>query len=122
LIAATLAIAILALAGIALHLMHVLGLLLVLSIGVDYGVFLAEARLDGEQSATTVVGVAVACASTVLSFGLLAASSNPALAAVGITTAIGVILSFALAPTIYAILFPRSSRRDSARSGSDAPP
>ncbi len=43
-------------------------LLLVLSMGVDYGVFLAESRADPEGLAATVLSVLVACLSTVLAW------------------------------------------------------
>lgn len=103
--------AILALQGIPLHLLHLVGLLLVASMGVDYGVFLAEeskAARDDEHTAT-IVGLTIACLSTMGSFGLLATSSNPALSAVGLTTAIGVALSWVLAPTTSVLLTRRRS-------------
>lgn len=99
-LAATTTLAVLALAGIAVHILHVVSLLLVLSIGVDYAVFLAEARRHGARElAATLLAVAMACASTVLAFGLLAASAMPALRAIGLATGIGVLLAMALAPT-----------------------
>jgi len=88
----------LALAGLTIGLMHVVALLLVLSMGVDYGVFLAESRAEPAGFAATLLSVLVACASTVLAFGLLAMSASPALQAIGLTVGIGVLLSLVLAP------------------------
>lgn len=88
----------LALAGVTVGLLHVVALLLVLSMGVDYGVFLAESRADPAGFAATLLSVLVACASTVLAFGLLAMSASPALQAIGLTVGIGVLLSLLLAP------------------------
>lgn len=88
----------LALAGLTIGLMHVVALLLVLSMGVDYGVFLAESRADPAGFAATLLSVLVACLSTVLAFGLLAMSASPALQAIGLTVGLGVLLSLVLAP------------------------
>jgi predicted exporter len=104
LLAAGTAVAILVLLGFALNLLHVVSLLLVLSMGVDYGVFLAESREHPEQVAATVSSLLACCLSTVFAFGLLAMSSNPALRAIGLTTGLGVLASLVLAPTAM-ILF-----------------
>lgn len=104
LLAAATTVAVLVLAGYALNLMHVVSLLLVLSMGVDYGVFLAESRGRPREVAATVSSLLACCLSTVLAFGLLAMSSNPAMQAIGLTTGIGVFASLVLAPTAL-ILF-----------------
>jgi predicted exporter len=97
----------LALAGFSANLMHVTALLLVLSMGVDYGVFMVESRGHPEGPRVTVVSLVVACASTMLSFGLLAMSANPALQALGLVTGIGVGLSLLLAPSAWLLVGPR---------------
>ena len=84
-------------AGVPANLLHVLSLLIVLSIGVDYGVFLAEAP-DRRASGATMVGLMASAGTALLSFGLLALSSTPALRAIGLTVGIGIVLSLALAP------------------------
>ena len=103
-LAATTALGALALLGFAANLMHLVALLLVLSMGVDYGIFMVESRHHPEGPAPTVVSLVVACVSTVLSFGLLAMSDNPALQALGLVTGIGVTLSLLLAPTAWLLL------------------
>ncbi|RMG94549.1 MAG: hypothetical protein D6705_15940 [Deltaproteobacteria bacterium] len=105
LLAAAGALSILAWAGTSLTMLHLVSCLLVLSMGVDYGVFLAEAR-RGEGAGRALVGIAIACASTVLSFGLLGLSAQPALAAIGATTGLGVLLAFVFAPTTLVLLDP----------------
>jgi predicted exporter len=52
------------------------------------------------------MGVIVDCLSTVLSFGLLAASSFPALQSLGMATGIGVALSLAFAPGAVVLAHP----------------
>ena len=96
--------AIVALTGEPLTLVHVVTLILVLSMGVDYGVFMVESASHEEGPAPTLMSLVVACASTVLSFGALAFSAHPAMRAIGITTAIGIALSLLLAPAASLLL------------------
>jgi predicted exporter len=104
--AATLAI--LGALGIKTNLLHVLSLLLVLSIGVDYGVFLVECSRHGPLGPTT-MSLAASALTTMASFGLLALSGTPALRSIGLTTAIGISLSLLLAPTTLVMLRAQQS-------------
>ncbi len=106
LVACALTVSMLALAGVALNLLHMLGLLLVLSLGVDYAIFLLENREVAAERGAALLGVIVAGLSTVLSFGLLAASSFPALQSLGLATGIGVALSLAFAPGAVVLAHP----------------
>lgn len=105
--------------GIQANLLHVVTLLLVLSMGVDYGVFMVEAELhrrtgasvegaldDGalDDGPATAVSLVVAALSTAASFGVLALSENPALRAMGLTAALGVTLSLLLAPGAWLLI------------------
>lgn len=103
-LAALTTLALLVLIGHAITLLHVVALLLVLSMGVDYGVFLTESMGEPREVASTLVSLLACCASTVLAFGLLGMSSNPALQAIGLTTGLGVLLSLVLAPTALVLL------------------
>jgi predicted exporter len=96
LLAGALTLALLAVAGQALQLFHVLALLLLLGVGVDYGIFLLAQpnRRDGRSF----VSVTIAAASTLLAFGLLALSGTPALRAFGLTLGLGILLAWALTP------------------------
>lgn len=95
-LACLLTIALLSLAGQTLQLFHILSLLILLGVGVDYGIFLLE---QPARSATRpFLSVTLAAASTILSFGLLALSSTPALQAFGLTLLIGVFLAWFLTP------------------------
>lgn len=103
LLASLTALALVALGSSEANLMHLVACLLVLSMGEDYAVFLLEERDAPEGPATTMSGIVLACSTTVLSFGLLAASSHPALRALGFVTAVGVGLSFVFAPLALVI-------------------
>ncbi|MEZ4325232.1 MAG: hypothetical protein R3B40_08460 [Polyangiales bacterium] len=92
---------VLGLAGVEANLLHVVTLLLVLSMGVDYGVFMVETQAHPEDEAPTVVSLLTACGSTVLSFGVLGLSAQPAMRAMGVTAAVGVAASLVLAPAAW---------------------
>lgn len=110
LVACALTVSALALANIPLNLLHMLGLLLVLSLGVDYAIFLLEHRDEVAERGAAFMGVIVDCLSTVLSFGLLAASSFPALQSLGMATGLGVALSLAFAPGAVVLAHPAEKR------------
>jgi predicted exporter len=80
--------AILGIMGKGIELFHILALMLLLGIGVDYGIFFQEqGRAD---DGATWLSVALSALSTLLSFGLLALSKTPALQAFGLTMALGI--------------------------------
>lgn len=95
----------LGLLDVPLNLLSLVALLMVVSMGVDHGVFLAEAR-DPAHVRATGLAIVVAGASTVLGFGLLALSDHPALFSIGATAGVGVVLCLVLAPTLAAALAP----------------
>jgi predicted exporter len=111
LLASLTALALVALSGGEANLMHLVACLLVLSMGEDYAVFLLEERDAPQGPATTMSGILLACATTVLSFGLLAVSGHPALRALGVVTSVGVGLAFVLSP--LALVVVRLRRRAS---------
>jgi predicted exporter len=75
--------------GAGLQLFHVLALMLLLGIGVDYGIFLQEH--SGGRDAVAWLSVALSAINTLLSFGLLSLSKTPALQAFGLTMLIGTV-------------------------------
>jgi predicted exporter len=95
-LASVLAVAVQGWVGEPFQLSHVLALLLLLGMGVDYGIFLLEHEGDGAAWLAVVLGAA----STWLAFGLLALSSTPALRAFGLTLMIGIAAVWALSPLL----------------------
>jgi len=93
-----------ALRGVPATLMHVIAALLVLSMGVDYGIYALESRASDEESVTTLGGVLLAALTTVLSFGLLGLSDNPALAAIGSTVGFGMVFTVLASPVVLALV------------------
>lgn len=88
--------------GVPINLFHLLALLLVIGVGINYTVFLREA--DGERTVARQpavwLGVVVSAVTTLLSFGLLSFSSMPALASFGSTLGVGVLVAVLLAPSV----------------------
>jgi predicted exporter len=82
--------------GHSLQLFHVLALMLLLGVGVDYGIFMQEH--PGRADATPWLAVGLSAANTLLSFGLLGLSGTPALRAFGLTMLIGTALVWLLVP------------------------
>lgn len=80
-------VALLSLLGIALNIFCVLALLLVLGIGLDYGIFLKESKCSKES----LFAVVLSCYTTICSFGFLSMSNTPVLKFFGLTLLIGII-------------------------------
>ena len=98
----------LSLIGVDLNMLSLVALLMVVCMGVDYGVFLAEHRNDETARRSTLLAILLAGTSTMLGFGLLAFSSQPPLFHIGTTAAIGVLLCMLLAPCVASLLLPRA--------------
>lgn len=88
--------AILGALGEPLQLFNLLALMLLLGMGVDYGIFLLEHQ--GEDQGYAWLAVLLGALSTSLSFGLLALSATPALHAFGLTLMMGLAMVCLLAP------------------------
>ncbi len=81
--------------GHPMNLFHVLALLLVLGVGIDYAIFFAEV---GGARPTTMLAVLLSATTTLLSFGLLALSATPVLQAFGLTVLFGIGAAWLLSP------------------------
>jgi len=79
-----------------LTVIHMVALLLVLGLGLDYALFLGKQE-GGQDRYATRQAVTACAASTTLAFGILAASSIPLLRFLGLTVAMGSAISFMLA-------------------------
>ena len=86
--------------GVPFTVFSLMALLLVLGVGVNYSIFLWE---GGTRSRAALAGVIASSLTTLLSFGLLAFCSLPALAWLGITLSFGILLALALTPLALAM-------------------
>ncbi|MBI5719812.1 MAG: MMPL family transporter [Burkholderiales bacterium] len=108
-LAVLLALAGMALAGVTLGILHLVGLLLVVAVGSNYALFfdqsfgqspdpsVARALPGGSADPDTLASLLLANLTTVASFGLLAFSQIPALSAIGRVVAPGAFLALLLA-------------------------
>lgn len=97
----------LAVSGFGLNLVSLTALLMVVSMGVDYGVFLVDSEAHGaDHERAALLSVVMAALSTILGFGLLALSHHPLLASIGVTACVGVTSCLVLSPTALAIASP----------------
>ena len=99
-LAVLLTMGILALLQVQLGILHLVGLLLVVAAGSNYALFFDMLRHQGQTAsdvdADTLASLLLANLTTVLSFGLIAGSSIPALSAIGTVVTIGGLLSMLL--------------------------
>ena len=100
LLSVVLVIAGLHLAGQQLHLLHLIGMLLIVAVGSNYALFFDDASQSARRfedfDDATLVSMAVANLTTAIGFGTLALSKVPVLHAVGITVGPGAILALLL--------------------------
>ena len=95
-LASVTALALLGMTSQSLQLFHVLALMLILGIGVDYGIFFQENPIRRPDTAWLAAGLSAL--STLLSFGLLALSKTAALQAFGLTISIGITTVLLIVP------------------------
>jgi predicted exporter len=94
-LAGLLALTVISLAGGTLNLFNFLAMILVLGIGIDFTLFVAEA--PGELT-STVFAITLSALTTMLSFGLLSLSSTYAVHSFGMTVLIGILCAYLLSP------------------------
>ncbi|MBP0444793.1 MMPL family transporter [Roseomonas sp. SSH11] len=86
---------------------HLVALLLMAGVGLDYALFLGAATRDPEEAARTAGAVMTCTVTTLLTFGMLALCETPVLRGIGITVSAGVAAAFILA----LLLAPRAGAR-----------
>ena len=92
--------------GVEINLLHVTSLILVMGMGVDYGIFIVDSAEHRGHLDATLLSLLLSCLTTVFVFGTLAISEHAALRAIGSTTGVGVLLCFVLAPVTLVLLRP----------------
>ena len=98
-LAGLLALVVTSLAGETLNLFNFLAMILVLGIGIDFTLFIAEAR---EELTSTIFAITLSALTTMISFGLLSLSSTFAVHSFGMTVLIGIACAYLLCPLAIA--------------------
>jgi predicted exporter len=86
--------AILQLAGQRLTVFHLIAMLLVMGIGLNYSLFFDHPEQNALLRRRMLFALFVTCATTLLAFATLAFSSNPVLHAIGLTVSVGAVAAF----------------------------
>jgi predicted exporter len=94
--------------GQEISLLHVVALLVVMGMGVDFGIYLVDSVENHRALGATLISILLCCLSTIFTFGTLALSSHPGLRAIGLTSGLGIALSFLFAPV--ALLLTRADQ------------
>jgi predicted exporter len=81
--------------GARLTVFHLIAMLLVMGIGLNYSLFFDRPETDPAARGRTLFSLFMNSATTVIAFGTLAWSSNPVLHAIGLTVTIGALAAFA---------------------------
>jgi predicted exporter len=105
--------------GLEVNLLHVVSLLVVTGMGVDFGIYLVDSVDSHRALGSTLISILLCCLATLFTFGMLALSDHPGLRAIGLTSGLGIALSFLLAPA--ALLLTRAdAERPRGGGGADA--
>jgi predicted exporter len=96
--------------GVPVNIVSTISLLVVLGMGVDYGIFTVDGAQDPDRLGATLSSILVSCLTSVFVFGSLALSEQPALRAIGLTTGIGILFALTLSPAVFVL-----ARRNRAR-------
>ena len=84
------------LCGERLHLLHLVGMLLIVAVGSNYALFFDRIAGGANLDTATLTSMAVAAATTVIGFGTLALSHVPVLHALGVTVGPGAVLALGM--------------------------
>lgn len=79
--------------GVRLHLLHLVGLLMIVAVGSNYALFFDQVQAEGSLSPDVWLSMATAVLTLAIGFGALALSRVPVLQAIGSTVAPGVLLA-----------------------------
>ncbi|MBW2377927.1 MAG: MMPL family transporter, partial [Deltaproteobacteria bacterium] len=85
------------------NIVSTISLLLVLGMGVDYGIFAVDGARDPDRLGATLSSILVSCLTSVFVFGALALSEQPALRAIGLTTGTGILFALTLSPAVLVL-------------------
>ena len=95
--------------GSPVNVVGTISLVIVLGMGVDYGVFSVDSGSSPARVGATLSSLLISCLTTLFVFGTLALSEQPALRSIGVTTGTGVLLALLLSPAVC-VLANRSAR------------
>jgi predicted exporter len=84
--------------AVPVNVVSAISLLVVLGMGVDYGIFAVDGASEPERQGATLSSLLISCLTSVFVFGILSLAGQPVLRAIGLTTATGILIALALSP------------------------
>jgi predicted exporter len=102
-------VAVLHLSGARLNLFHLVALLLVLGVGINYALFFNRIATDRADENRVLFSLLICLVSTLIGFGALVISSIPVLHSIGITAFCGTVFSFLFSAWLAPKIRVRSS-------------
>ena len=102
-------IAILVTLGYHFTLFHLVSLILVFGLGLDYALFFTREEPAADKQ-KTFYGLLICAFSSILVFGILALSKIPVLHIIGMTTALGVLLAFFFSMLMTSLLLKNKAQ------------
>jgi predicted exporter len=97
--------------GVSVNVVSSISLLVVLGMGVDYGIFTVDGARAPDRLGATLSSILISCLTSVFVFGSLALSEQPALRAIGLTTGTGILFALALSPAVFVLARQNETRR-----------
>ena len=89
-------------------------LLVVLGMGVDYGIFTVDGASRPERLGPTLLSLLISCLTSICVFGVLALSEQTALRSLGLTVGVGTSFALILSPPVYVLARRLETRRGRA--------
>jgi predicted exporter len=99
---------------IPVNVVSAVSLLVVLGMGVDYGIFTVDGAARPERLGPTLSSLLISCLTSICVFGILALSEQTALRSLGLTVGIGTTFALILSPPVYVLARQLEARRDRA--------
>jgi predicted exporter len=101
--------------GQPVNVVSAVSLLVVLGMGVDYGIFTVDSARQSGRLGATLSSLLISCLTSIFVFGVLAFSGQTALQALGLTVGVGTTLALILSPAVHVLARRIELRRKSGR-------
>jgi predicted exporter len=97
--------------GVPVNVVSAVSLLVVLGMGVDYGIFSVDSARVPERLGATLSSLLISCLTSIFVFGILAFSGQTALQSLGLTVGVGTTIALILSPAVHVWARQLESRR-----------
>lgn len=113
-LAATSTFGLFGLLGLPVNVVSAVSLLVVLGMGVDYGIFTVDSARNPKRLGATFSSLLISCLTSIFVFGVLAFSEQTALKSLGLTVGVGTTFALILSPAVHVVACRFEAHRGSA--------